>query len=115
MATMQSTRFLAAKMLRPTPFTAQLLRQRATATTTPALQATRGFRVQGRMRMPMPKEEHSAHTISQRIRSLKKIPPELIPIGVVLFAAVAAAVYSLLRKFWVDKTLRLHRTSKSDH
>ncbi|QDS73679.1 hypothetical protein FKW77_002882 [Venturia effusa] len=33
---------------------------------------------------PVPKEEHSAHTISQRIRTLKKIPPELIPLGVVL-------------------------------
>ncbi|KIW06315.1 uncharacterized protein PV09_02780 [Verruconis gallopava] len=37
-----------------------------------------------RMMRPVPKEEHSAHTISQRLRSLKKIPPELIPLGVVL-------------------------------
>ncbi|KAK3643236.1 hypothetical protein LTR56_010384 [Elasticomyces elasticus] len=58
-------------------------------------------------------ETYASHTISQRIRSLKKIPPELIPIGVVLFAAVFAAFYSLLRKFWVDKTLRLRRTGKS--
>jgi len=25
-----------------------------------------------------------AHTVSQRLRSLKKIPPELLPLGVVL-------------------------------
>ncbi|KAK3650382.1 hypothetical protein LTR56_006361 [Elasticomyces elasticus] len=96
-----------------------MLRQqamRSTRTATPVMrvqQAARGFRSTGRKLRPMPKEEHSAHTISQRIRSLKKIPPELIPIGVVLFAAVFAAFYSLLRKFWVDKTLRLRRTGKS--
>jgi hypothetical protein len=39
----------------------------------------------------------------------------LIPIGVVLFAAVFAAAYSLIRKLFVDKTLRLHRTPKGDH
>ena len=26
----------------------------------------------------------TAHTISQRLRSLKKIPPELLPLGVVI-------------------------------
>ncbi|KAK5719816.1 hypothetical protein LTR17_015105 [Elasticomyces elasticus] len=112
---------------------ATMLRQqamRSTRTATPVMrvqQAARGFRSTGRKGRPMPKEEHSgtqpprpipsrtelSHTISQRIRSLKKIPPELIPIGVVLFAAVFAAFYSLLRKFWVDKTLRLRRTGKS--
>ncbi|TKA75748.1 hypothetical protein B0A49_02583 [Cryomyces minteri] len=56
------------------------------------------------------KEEHSAHTISQRIRTLKKIPPELIPLGIVLAVAVGAAFWSLGRKLWVDKSLRLERT-----
>ncbi|TKA65062.1 hypothetical protein B0A49_05998 [Cryomyces minteri] len=59
---------------------------------------------------PVPKEEHSAHTISQRIRTLKKIPPELIPLGIVLAVAVGAAFWSLGRKLWVDKSLRLERT-----
>ncbi|KAF2089805.1 hypothetical protein K490DRAFT_62682 [Saccharata proteae CBS 121410] len=58
---------------------------------------------------PVPKEEHSAHTISQRIRTLKKIPPELIPLGAVLLVAVGAAFFSIIRKLYVDKTLRLSR------
>ncbi|TKA45060.1 hypothetical protein B0A54_03354 [Friedmanniomyces endolithicus] len=102
-------------MLRQQPsVTMSLLRARATPMLRTQVQNTaRGFRAGGKRMMPMPKEEHAAHTISQRLRSLKKIPPELIPIGVVLFAAVFAAFYSLLRKFWVDKTLRLHRTGPS--
>ncbi|OKL60796.1 hypothetical protein UA08_03173 [Talaromyces atroroseus] len=34
--------------------------------------------------MAAPKEGLSAHTVSQRLRLIKKIPPELIPLGVVL-------------------------------
>jgi hypothetical protein len=51
----------------------------------------------------------TAHTISQRLRTLKKIPPELIPLGFVLCVAVGAAAYSLVRKLYTDKTLRLYR------
>lgn len=59
---------------------------------------------------------HPAHTISQRLRTLKKIPPELIPLGVVLAAAIFAAVYSMGRKLTTDKTLRLSRQGKqADH
>ncbi|KAF2724109.1 hypothetical protein K431DRAFT_301225 [Polychaeton citri CBS 116435] len=65
--------------------------------------------------MPVPKEEHSAHTISQRIRTLKKIPMELIPLGVVLAVAVGAAVYSLGNKLVTDRTLRLYRKGSGDH
>jgi hypothetical protein len=54
----------------------------------------------------------TAHTISQRLRTLKKIPPELIPLGIVLAVAVGAACYSLIRHLIVDKTLRLSRTGK---
>ncbi|KAK5116094.1 hypothetical protein LTR85_009376 [Meristemomyces frigidus] len=103
---MQSTR-MAATMLRAQP-AMTMLRSRAT----PMLcvqQATRSFRTTGRTLMPMPKQEQSAHTISQRIRSLKKVPPELIPLGIVLAVAIFAAVYSLARKLYVDGTLRLHR------
>lgn len=50
-----------------------------------------------------------AHTVSQRLRTLKKVPPELIPLGVVLAAALIAAGYSIVRKFYTDKTLRLTR------
>ncbi|KAL4968464.1 uncharacterized protein BDV14DRAFT_142418 [Aspergillus stella-maris] len=56
---------------------------------------------------PAPKEAHSAHTISQRLRQLKKIPPELLPLGVVLGVAVGAAIYSSSKKLMTDKTLRL--------
>ncbi|KAJ5290840.1 hypothetical protein N7478_000091 [Penicillium angulare] len=60
---------------------------------------------------PAPKESHSAHTISQRLRMIKKCPPELIPLGVVLGVAVGAAVYSSIKKLTSDKTLRLYRNS----
>jgi hypothetical protein len=74
--------------------------------------------------------EITAHTITQRIRSLKKIPPELIPLGVVIayafpraqdaltstkeimanqkfrFALFAAA-FAMGRKLITDRTLRL--------
>merc|ERR1711879_242035 len=98
---MQSTRFLAANMLRaqPSRMTPMLRTQ----------QATRGFRTVGRQMRPMPKEDQSAHTISQRLRQLKRIPPELIPLGVVLAAAVFAAGYSMVRKLYTDSTLRLYR------
>ncbi|KAH8699271.1 hypothetical protein BGW36DRAFT_426939 [Talaromyces proteolyticus] len=64
--------------------------------------------------MAVPKENMSAHTISQRIRQLKKIPPELIPLGVVLGVAVGAAIYSSGRKLFTDKTLRLSRNKPED-
>nr|POE46938.1 hypothetical protein CFP56_00270 [Quercus suber] len=76
------------------------------------VQPKRMFQSTPKKMMPVPKEEHAAHTISQRIRQLKKIPPELIPLGVVLAAAIGAAVYSLGRKLYVDKTLRLVRQGK---
>ncbi|KAK4540653.1 hypothetical protein LTR36_008984 [Oleoguttula mirabilis] len=100
---MQSTR-MAATMLRAQPAMSMLRAQ----------QATRGFRTSSRTMMPMPKQEQSgsarpAHTVSQRIRSLKKIPPELIPLGIVLAVAIGAAGYSLGRKLYVDGTLRLRR------
>lgn len=75
------------------------------------MQPTRFLSMQSTMRMrrPVPKEEHSAHTISQRLRTLKKIPPELIPLGVVLAVAVGAAFFSMGRKLYTDKQLRLTR------
>ncbi|PSK36055.1 hypothetical protein B9Z65_5870 [Elsinoe australis] len=79
-------------------------------------QQTRGIKFQGtpRMMRPVPREEHSAHTISQRIRTLKKIPPELIPLGVVLAVAIFAAGYSMIRKFYTDGTLRLTRQGQRE-
>ncbi|WPA95474.1 uncharacterized protein RHO25_000073 [Cercospora beticola] len=105
--TMQSTRFLAANMLRQARATPTLRMNQQ--------QLARGFRTTPK-RMAGPKEEQAAHTISQRLRTLKKIPPELIPLGVVLAAAIIAAGYSLGRKLMTDKTLRLTRTGKqADH
>lgn len=49
------------------------------------------------------------HTISQRLRTLKRIPAELIPLAVVIAAALIAAVYSMGNKLFGDKTLRLGR------
>ncbi|KAI4803575.1 hypothetical protein E4T44_10727 [Aureobasidium sp. EXF-8845] len=73
-------------------------------------QQSRGFKNTTKLREPIPKEEHSAHTISQRLRTLKKIPPELIPIGIVLAVAIGFAAYSLIRKLFTDGTLRLNRS-----
>ena len=70
-----------------------------------------------------------AHTISQRLRSLKKIPPELLPLGVVIGCvcppesydqcspelsrfALAAAGFAMVRKLFTDKTLRLKKSEK---
>ncbi|GAM84368.1 hypothetical protein ANO11243_023620 [Dothideomycetidae sp. 11243] len=84
--------------LRPmmTPL-AQALRVRPAAR---IAQQTRGIKFQGspRRMSPVP-----------RIRTLKKIPPELIPLGIVLAVAVGAAGYSLVRKLMTDGTLRLYR------
>ncbi|KXG48040.1 NADH-ubiquinone reductase complex 1 MLRQ subunit [Penicillium griseofulvum] len=69
------------------------------------MQPTRAFA------FPTPKEQQSAHTISQRLRQLKRVPPELLPIGFVLAVAIGAAVYSCGKKLMTDKTLRLYRNS----
>ncbi|KAI1852685.1 hypothetical protein JX265_003174 [Neoarthrinium moseri] len=71
------------------------------------MQATRRL-----MRAP-PAEDQAGHTVSQRLRKLRKIPAELIPLGVVVGFAVFAAGYSSARKFWVDKTLRLQRQNRA--
>ncbi|KAK2758295.1 hypothetical protein FQN54_004141 [Arachnomyces sp. PD_36] len=77
---------------------------------------TRALRMQSTraLRMPTPKEGQSAHTISQRLRTLKRTPPELIPIGFVLLVALGAGVYTSGRKFMQDKTLRLTRSKPED-
>ncbi|KZZ98462.1 NADH-ubiquinone reductase complex 1 MLRQ subunit [Moelleriella libera RCEF 2490] len=80
--------------------------------------ALRMFRPTARMLRPIPKEDQAGHTISQRLRKLKQIPAELIPLAVVVGFAVVAAGYSSLRKFTVDKNLRLSRqgpSSRSEH
>ncbi|CAA9960239.1 hypothetical protein P3342_005675 [Pyrenophora teres f. teres] len=64
------------------------------------------------MRKPVPKEEHGAHTVSQRLRQLKNIPTEIWPLIIVLGVAVGMAFFSIIRKLWVDKTLRLRRQGK---
>ncbi|EZF16375.1 hypothetical protein H112_05809 [Trichophyton rubrum D6] len=73
-----------------------------------------GFRSARPLFEPIP-EQQSAHTISQRLRTLKKIPPELIPLGVVLSVAICAAIYSSGKKLFEDKTLRLSRSKREDH
>ncbi|KAI1269434.1 hypothetical protein F5Y18DRAFT_422386 [Xylariaceae sp. FL1019] len=78
--------------------------------------ATRALRMMPTRRMmkPLPKEEQSAHTVSQRLRKLKDIPAELWPLGIVVGFAVFAAGYSSARKFWVDKNLRLSRQNRRE-
>ncbi|KAM5351983.1 hypothetical protein ACJ41O_004706 [Fusarium nematophilum] len=71
--------------------------------------ALRMFRQTPRMLRPVPKEDQAGHTISQRLRKLKQIPPELYPLAVVVAFGLGAATYSISRKFIVDKNLRLSR------
>ncbi|KAJ2969597.1 hypothetical protein NQ176_g8581 [Zarea fungicola] len=80
--------------------------------------ALRMFRQTPRLMRPVPKEDQAGHTISQRLRKLKQIPPELWPLAVVVGFAVGAAGYSCVRKFYVDKNLRLARqgpAGRADH
>ncbi|KIN02508.1 hypothetical protein OIDMADRAFT_18355 [Oidiodendron maius Zn] len=76
--------------------------------------AVRMFQPTRRMMFPVPKEDQSAHTISQRLRTLKRIPPELIPLGFVVAVAVGAAVYSMGNKLVSDKQMRLTRQNRKD-
>ncbi|OXV11435.1 hypothetical protein Egran_00809 [Elaphomyces granulatus] len=68
---------------------------------------------------PAPKESMSG-TVSSFIQFKDlflylKIPPELIPLGIVLAVAVGAGIYSSARKLLTDKTLRLSRNKPEDH
>ncbi|KAI0512847.1 hypothetical protein F5B22DRAFT_648195 [Xylaria bambusicola] len=75
--------------------------------------ATRALRMAPTKRlMRVPHEDQGAHTISQRLRKLRQIPAELIPLGAVVVFAVGAAIYSSGRKFVVDKNLRLSRQGR---
>ncbi|AEO61629.1 hypothetical protein MYCTH_2311968 [Thermothelomyces thermophilus ATCC 42464] len=78
-----------------------------------ATRSLRMFRPTVRMMRPIPKEEQSAHTVSQRLRRLKRIPPELLPLGVVVAFAVTAAVYSSFRHLATDKNIRLKRQNRA--
>ncbi|RDA84763.1 hypothetical protein CP532_6934 [Ophiocordyceps camponoti-leonardi (nom. inval.)] len=71
------------------------------------------FRQSPRMMRPLPNEEQAeGHTISQRLRKLKEIPLELIPLAVVVGAAIFAGGYSIVRKLMTDRNLRLTRTPR---
>ncbi|KAF4931833.1 hypothetical protein CGCVW01_v000184 [Colletotrichum viniferum] len=73
----------------------------------------RAFRPTMRMRSPVPAEDQVGHTVSQRLRKLRQIPPELIPLGVVVGFALAAATYSVGRHFMTDSTIRIKRQNKA--
>ncbi|KAF9877761.1 hypothetical protein CkaCkLH20_04896 [Colletotrichum karsti] len=75
--------------------------------------ALRAFRPTMRMRTPVPAEDQVGHTVSQRLRKLKQIPPELFPLGVVVGFALAAAAYSVGRHFMTDGTIRIKRQNKA--
>ncbi|KAK4189970.1 hypothetical protein QBC35DRAFT_491620 [Podospora australis] len=78
-----------------------------------ATRSLRMFRATPRMMRPVPKEEQSAHTVSQRLRRIKDVPAELWPLGVVVGFAVCAAAYSITRHLVVDKTIRLKRQNRA--
>ncbi|ETN43197.1 uncharacterized protein HMPREF1541_02356 [Cyphellophora europaea CBS 101466] len=97
----------------------QPLRQAATAFKQPVRQPllrlqARPFH-QTRTVLRSKEEDHSAHTITQRLRNLKRIPPELLPLGVVIAFAVFAAAFALARKLFTDKTLRLTPQRGGNH
>ncbi|KAK6360385.1 hypothetical protein TWF730_006527 [Orbilia blumenaviensis] len=87
----------------------QALRVRPTAMLRMQQTRTVAMRQSPILRMAVPKEEQSGHTVTQRLRRLKDIPIELIPLGVVIGAAIVAAGYSMANKLMTDKTLRLSR------
>ncbi|KAL2759540.1 hypothetical protein ACRALDRAFT_1054395 [Sodiomyces alcalophilus JCM 7366] len=62
-----------------------------------------------RLRSPVPKEDQVGHTVSQRLRKLKNIPPELIPLGAVVMVALFAGTYSIFNHLTTDSTIRLKR------
>ncbi|KAK4458741.1 hypothetical protein QBC42DRAFT_276095 [Cladorrhinum samala] len=78
-----------------------------------ATRSMRMFRATPRMMRPVPKEEQSAHTVSQRLRRIKDVPAELWPLGVVVGFAVCASVYSITRHLFTDKTIRLKRQNRA--
>ncbi|CAN8104330.1 unnamed protein product [Discula destructiva] len=94
------------------------------ATRAMRIQATRALQMQPSRAMqmfqptralmrPVPKEEQSAHTVSQRLRRLKDVPAELWPLAVVVGFAVFAAGYSCVRHFFTDKTIRFSRQNRA--
>ncbi|KKY13988.1 hypothetical protein UCDDS831_g08533 [Diplodia seriata] len=63
----------------------------------------------------MPKDPHSAHTVSQRIRQgVKAIPVEIYPLVAVITLGLSFGVYSFIRPGLEDPTLRLHRSRPDD-
>ncbi|KKA27679.1 hypothetical protein TD95_002765 [Thielaviopsis punctulata] len=79
--------------------------------------ATLGLRMMRqtpRLMRAAPVEDQAGHGVSQRLRKLKNVPPELFPLGVVVGFAVCAAGYSLGRHLLTDKTIRLSRQG-SEH
>ncbi|EGX48015.1 hypothetical protein AOL_s00081g342 [Orbilia oligospora ATCC 24927] len=89
----------------------QALRMRPTAMLRMQQTRTVAMRQSPILRMAVPKEEQSGHTITQRLRRIKDVPVELIPLAVVIGAAIVAAGYSMVNKLMTDKTLRLSRQS----
>ncbi|KAJ6260302.1 hypothetical protein Dda_4527 [Drechslerella dactyloides] len=66
----------------------------------------------GRGALVLTYQTNIGHTVTQRLRRLKDIPVELIPLGVVIGAALVAAGYAMVHKLSTDKTLRLSRQNK---
>ncbi|KAI5796523.1 hypothetical protein EDC01DRAFT_651608 [Geopyxis carbonaria] len=55
----------------------------------------------------------SPNTLGSRLRQLKRVPPELIPVGMVVAVAVGLAGYSLTNSIFRDRTLRLSRQNRN--
>ncbi|KIX97256.1 uncharacterized protein Z520_06708 [Fonsecaea multimorphosa CBS 102226] len=72
----------AARLLRLQPLRAAGMRQAAFRQSAQK-QTARPFH-NTRTRFRAKEDDQSAHTITQRIRMLKRIPPELLPLGVVI-------------------------------
>ncbi|KEF57863.1 uncharacterized protein A1O9_05784 [Exophiala aquamarina CBS 119918] len=104
---MNTTTLLRMQPLRATAFRQPAFRQAALRQARPFHNSRAVFRVK--------EEEQSAHTITQRLKTLKKIPPELLPLGVVIAFALFAATFAMGRKLFTDKTLRLHKNPPKEH
>ncbi|SPO05764.1 uncharacterized protein DNG_08451 [Cephalotrichum gorgonifer] len=72
-------------------------------------QALRMFRPTGRMMKAAGQPAGSPSFMSK----VKKVPAELWPLAAVVGVAVVGAGFSLSRKLWVDKTMRLKRQNRA--
>ncbi|KAG9663593.1 hypothetical protein KCU95_g5705, partial [Aureobasidium melanogenum] len=73
--------------------------------------ATRSIHSTPRLLQAAAREEHAAHTATQRVRYwIKSLPVETYPLFVVMGFSLSFGIYSFIRPALQDPTLRLKRS-----